>query len=59
MTTENLTRQPAKSSDPARVYDYFIGGESGLDADRAAGAWIRMQAPDLIAALDRGLAQIT
>lgn len=36
---------------PARVYDYFIGGESGLDADRAAGAWINFQAPELLGAM--------
>jgi S-adenosyl methyltransferase len=56
MTIENVTSQPVRGSDrqerpgahPARVYDYFIGGENGLDADRAAGAWIRMQAPDLL-----------
>lgn len=59
MTIENVTPQPAVGSDlqespdphPARVYDYFIGGENGLDADRAAGAWIRMQAPDLLATM--------
>ena len=59
MTIENVTPQLAGGSDlqespdahPARVYDYFIGGESGFEADRAAGAWIRMQAPDLIATM--------
>lgn len=38
-------------ADPARVYNYFIGGENVLEADRAAGAWIRMRAPDLLAAM--------
>ncbi|MFD1659658.1 SAM-dependent methyltransferase [Streptomyces caeni] len=46
MTIENLEKRP--DAHPARVYDYFIGGENGLEADRAAGAWIRMQAPDLL-----------
>ncbi|MFD3586389.1 SAM-dependent methyltransferase [Streptomyces sp. NPDC058683] len=56
MTTENATSRPAGGSDlqeapdahPARVYDYFIGGENGFEADRAAGAWIGLQAPDLL-----------
>ncbi|MGW5271516.1 SAM-dependent methyltransferase [Streptomyces sp. NPDC004044] len=43
--------QERPDAHPARVYDYFIGGENGLDADRAAGAWIRMQAPDLLATM--------
>lgn len=47
MTIEIETPQ----ADPARVYNYFIGGENVLEADRAAGAWIRMQAPDLLAAM--------
>jgi hypothetical protein len=59
MTIENMTKQPGRGSylperpdaHPARVYDYFIGGENGLEADRAAGAWIHMQAPDLLAAM--------
>lgn len=51
MTIENVTQRPAGGSDPARVYDYFIGGDSGLEADRSAGAWIRLQAPDLLAAM--------
>ena len=59
MTIENVTPQTAGSGEfrespnahPARVYDYFIGGESSLEADRAAGAWIRMQAPDLLEAM--------
>ncbi|WP_052863973.1 SAM-dependent methyltransferase [Streptomyces niger] len=59
MTIENVTSQPAGDSDvpestnarQARVYDNFIGGENGLATDRAAGAWIRMQAPGLVAAM--------
>ncbi|MFG1914973.1 SAM-dependent methyltransferase [Micromonospora sp. NPDC048898] len=53
MTTEEMSTQRTRESnaDPARVYDYFIGGESGFDADRAAGAWINFQAPDLLAAM--------
>jgi hypothetical protein len=59
MTIEKVTPRPAgcsysrerREAHPARVYDYFIGGENGLDADRAAGSWIRMQAPDLLAAM--------
>ncbi|WP_328451091.1 SAM-dependent methyltransferase [Streptomyces sp. NBC_00386] len=59
MTIENATPQTAGDSGflerpdahPARVYDYFIGGENGFAADRAAGAWIRMQAPDLLATM--------
>jgi hypothetical protein len=35
-------------ANPAGIYDYFIGGDSGVEADRAAGAWIRMRAPDLL-----------
>ncbi|MGX1543836.1 SAM-dependent methyltransferase [Streptomyces adustus] len=46
MTIENLEKGP--DAHAARVYDYFIGGENGLAADRAAGAWIGMQAPDLL-----------
>lgn len=56
MAIENVTRQSAGVSDPARVYDNFIGGESGFEADRAAGTWIRMQAPDLIAAMQENRA---
>jgi len=33
--------------DPARVYDCLIGGSNTLDADRAAGVWIKLTAPDL------------
>lgn len=51
MSRENVIQRPAGGSESARVYDYFIGGDSGLDADRSAGAWIRMQAPDLLAAM--------
>jgi hypothetical protein len=41
---------------PARVYDYFVGGDNGLDADRAAGAWIQATAPDLIATMQESKA---
>jgi hypothetical protein len=41
---------------PARVYDYFVGGDNGLDADRAAGAWIQATAPDLIATMQENKA---
>ncbi|GGT19478.1 SAM-dependent methyltransferase [Streptomyces purpureus] len=59
MTINNVTPPPGRVSElqkrpdahAARVYDYFIGGENGLEADRAAGAWIHMQAPDLLAAM--------
>jgi hypothetical protein len=59
MTTENVTSQPTGGSGSqerpaahlARVYDCFIGGENGNGTDRAAGAWIRMQAPDLLATM--------
>jgi hypothetical protein len=53
MTSENATSRPdgGGSAHPARVYDYFIGGKNCLEADRAAGAWIHMQAPDLLAAM--------
>jgi SAM-dependent methyltransferase len=58
MTIQKLTPQAGGSelrealgAHAARVYDYFIGGENGFEADRAAGAWIRMQAPDLLAAM--------
>ncbi|WP_162951026.1 SAM-dependent methyltransferase [Streptomyces sp. CC0208] len=51
MTIDNVTQRPAGGSESARVYDYFIGGDSGLEADRSAGAWIRLQAPDLLAAM--------
>ncbi|AUG78706.1 hypothetical protein CFP65_3934 [Kitasatospora sp. MMS16-BH015] len=40
----------------ARVYDNFIGGDSGFETDRAAGFWIRLQAPDLIAAMQENRA---
>ncbi|MFE3328128.1 SAM-dependent methyltransferase [Streptomyces sp. NPDC059176] len=46
MTIDNLEKRP--DAHAARVYDYFIGGENGLEADRAAGTWIGMQAPDLL-----------
>lgn len=59
MSISSVTPKSERGSDlsehldthPARVYDYFIGGENGLEADRAAGAWIRMQAPDLFATM--------
>jgi hypothetical protein len=54
MTIENLEKRP--DAHPARVYDYFIGGENGLEADRAAGAWIQMQAPDLLTTMQENRA---
>lgn len=59
MTIENVTSKTAHDSGleerpeahPARVYDYFIGGENGLAADRSAGAWIHLQAPDLLSTM--------
>lgn len=53
MITENDTSRTDEGGDAqaVRVYDYFIGGENSLEADKAAGAWIQMQAPDLHAAM--------
>ncbi|MCB5164178.1 SAM-dependent methyltransferase [Streptomyces bambusae] len=59
MQTNDMTPQPGRvgglrqrpDAHPARVYDYFIGGENSLEADRAAGTWIHLQAPDLLATM--------
>ena len=61
MTTENATSRPDEGggAHPARVYDFFIGGENCLEADRTAGAWIHTQAPDLLAAMRANCAYLS
>ena len=58
MPVPHSSANPAGSATPhpSRVYDYFVGGDNALAADRAAGAWIRASAPDLLTTMQENKA---